>query len=229
MSGTQHTEPGGGIEPRADHGADHGIEPGVDTTDGHGAATVEPAGDPVPDPGLPPHEPRLTDVDPKAADRAERQVAMMFGLSALATLGMLVGYFAVPKDAIIANMGASNVVIGAGLGLALLLIGIGAIQWAKKLMADHEIVEERHPIASPERDRSEAVDIILQGGSESGLGRRKLIRRSLFGALGVLGLPPIILLRDLGPLPKDSLEHTIWKRGERIVNDVDYKPLRPDD
>ena len=31
--------------------------------------------------------------------------------------------------------------LGLTLGLALLFIGIGIIQWARKLMADHEIVE----------------------------------------------------------------------------------------
>ena len=38
---------------------------------------------PVPDPGHPEHLPRLTDVDPIAADRATRQIATFFGLSPL--------------------------------------------------------------------------------------------------------------------------------------------------
>ena len=37
------------------------------------------------DPGLPEHVHRKSDVDPKAADRAERQVAILFVLSALST------------------------------------------------------------------------------------------------------------------------------------------------
>ncbi len=36
---------------------------------------------------------------------------------------------------------------GVFLGLALMLIGVGIIQWARKLMADHEMVEMRHPAA----------------------------------------------------------------------------------
>ena len=35
---------------------------------------------PVPDPGLPEHQPRPTDVDPRAEKRAERQVETMLGL-----------------------------------------------------------------------------------------------------------------------------------------------------
>ena len=50
----------------------------VKAEDEHG--TVEVA-EPIPDPGLEPHEPRITDIDPKAADRAERQVSGMFGVA----------------------------------------------------------------------------------------------------------------------------------------------------
>ena len=55
------------------------------------------------------------------------------------------------------HWGASNLILGLTLGLALLLIGIGAIQWARKLMGDHEIVEYRHSAASSAEDREEAL------------------------------------------------------------------------
>jgi len=41
---------------------------------------------PIADPGLPEHQHRKTDVDPKAAKRAERQVGILFLLSALGTI-----------------------------------------------------------------------------------------------------------------------------------------------
>ena len=50
-------------------------------------------------PGLPAHRPRLTDIDPRAARRAERQVAILFGLSALATIGFCVAFVAFPDAA----------------------------------------------------------------------------------------------------------------------------------
>src|SRR5215831_8161272 len=108
-------------------------------------AVTQPAdtGDPYPDPGLPPHEPRPTDIDETAAKRAERQVATMFGVATLLGLAFVVAYFAVPRDASFLGLGASNLALGGSLGLALLLIGIGAVQWARKLMGDKEIVEER--------------------------------------------------------------------------------------
>ena len=40
-------------------------------------------------PGLPPHRPRLTDVDPKRAKGAERQVILLFVLSMLGSFALL--------------------------------------------------------------------------------------------------------------------------------------------
>ena len=47
--------------------------------------------------------------------------------------------------------------------------------------------------------------------------------------MGALGLPAIIPLRDLGPLPGDKLYHTVWKKGMRVVQDVDGTPIQPAD
>jgi ubiquinol-cytochrome c reductase iron-sulfur subunit len=140
-----------------------------------------------------------------------------------------VAYFAVGKDDEFLGMGALHVSLGAGLGLALLFIGAGAIQWSRKLMSDHEIVEYRHPAASPQEDRDEAVAALMEGIEDSGIGRRPLVRNSLLGAMAALGLPAIVFLRDLGPLPGDKLAHTVWKAGMRVVQDVDGAKIRPSD
>ena len=96
-------------------------------------------------------------------------------------------------------------------------------------MGDHEMVEIRHPAASSEEDREATLAALNAGLEESGIGRRPLIRNTLLGALGLLGLPAVVLLRDLGPLPGDSLEHTIWDEGMRVVRDVIGTPIRPAD
>jgi len=201
------------------------------TSDGH--REVEHSGgevaEPIPNPGLPEHQPRPTDVDPDLAKRAERQVAGMFGAATLLSLAFCVCYFTIDPQATFLGFGAMNFALGGTLGLALLLIGIGAIQWARKLMADHEIVEYRHPARSSDEDREVALAAFRTGVEESGFGRRTMIRNSLLGALGVLGLPAIVLLRDLGPLPGTSLNHTVWRRGVRIVNDVAGTPIKPED
>ena len=189
-------------------------------------------GEPIPDPGLHEHQPRPTDVDAAAEKRAERQIAMMFGLSSLFTILFVVAYFAFKigdNPTVIMGYGASNVALGLTLGLALLLIGVGAIQWARKLMSDVEIVEARHPAASSEDDREVAVEALNAGIADANIARRPLILFSLSGALGLLGLPAIVALRDLGPLPGDALEHTVWKKGIRVVNDIAGTPIRPAD
>jgi ubiquinol-cytochrome c reductase iron-sulfur subunit len=113
--------------------------------------------------------------------------------------------------------------------LALLFIGIGAIHWAKKLMADQEIVEYRHPAGSDPEAMASTTQQTIQGIGESGIGRRPLIRNSMLGALALLGLPAIVMLRDLGPLPGDSFSTTVWKKGMRVVNDVSGEPIKADD
>jgi ubiquinol-cytochrome c reductase iron-sulfur subunit len=184
---------------------------------------------PVPDPGLPAHEPRLTDVDPAAERRAERQVAAMFAIAAVLAIAFCVFYVVVGVHSTVFGYSASNLALGLTLGVALLLIGAGAIQWAKRLMGDDEMVEQRHPTASSPLDRAEAIAAFRAGTAESGFGRRTLIRTSLIGALGMLGLPAVFLLGDLGPLPHDKFGFTVWRKGMRVVNDVDGAPLRPSD
>ena len=173
---------------------------------GHGElATTDDPRYPVPDPGDPEHLPRLTDVDEAAADRATRQVATMFGLVPILALIFVVSYFAVPKDAYIdfgpLHTNAQNVVFGLTLGLALLLIGLGAIQWARQLMDDEEKIEYRHGAVSDEEDRTYVLDELDKGIDESKITRRKVLGRSLLGALGLVALPGVVLLADLGPWP----------------------------
>ena len=199
---------------------------------GHGShvATVE--ADPIANPGLPPHQPRPTDVDPLAERRAERQVATLFALSALLSVGFCFAYFMNPigfKAREMFGLGLSNVTLGLCLGGALLLMGIGAIQWARKLMSDVEIIEYRHSASSSQEDREETLAMLDEGISESGIARRPLVRNSLLLGAGALGLPAIVALRDIGPLPGNALAHTVWKKGMRVVQDVVGNPMRPED
>jgi ubiquinol-cytochrome c reductase iron-sulfur subunit len=177
-------------------------------------------------PGVPAHRPRLADLDPRAAKRAERQVATLFGLSILGTLIVIVSYFAVqlkPEDlgffAYVSRLKLSNELLGVGLALALLGIGIGAVHWAKTLMPDEERVEYRHLQRGTDEDRAEAVRLLKLGAEESGVARRPLIRNTLLGALALFPLPGLILLRDTGPMPGNQLSTTFWKPGMRLERD----------
>jgi len=190
--------------------------------------------DPFADPGLPPHEPRRTDVDERAARRAERQVALLFVVSMLATVAFLVSYAVIDNSKTIyvwpfGHVLQMNFVLGLTLGVALFCIGAGAVHWARTLMSDEEHPSERHPIEADPDVRAKVLADFKQGAEESGFGRRKLIRNTMFGALGLLPLSALWLFRDLGPLPTTKLEHTAWSKGKLLVNMNTDQPLKASD
>ena len=185
-------------------------------------------------PGLPAHVHRKADHDPAAAKRAERQVATMFGISALGTILLIVSYIFVPQDLFIfipvmGDQNAHQLGLGIGMAISLFFIGLGAIHWAKTLMPDTEVVAERHEFRSPDSDRKEFVDAVKAGAGAAGLGRRSLIKKSLGAALGLSALSPLLLLRDLGPLPKKELEKTTWKAGTHLVTDPGNRRIKASD
>lgn len=185
--------------------------------------------DRFPNPGLPAHVHRMADTDPRAARRAERQVATLFGLSVLGTLALIVAYFAFKPDDTFESIRVSNLAIGLTMGVSLFGIGVGAVHWAKTLMPDSEVVEERHDLKGTDEERAQALDILRTGGDESGIGRRPLIRNSMFGALALFPLPGVLLLNDMGPSPGDSLTRTMWGEGVRLVSDPLGVPIRAAD
>ena len=96
-------------------------------------------------------------------------------------------------------------------------------------MPDEEVIAERHEFRSSDEDRSDFVSTIKERAGAAGLGRRSLIKRSMGIALGVIGLSPLVLLRDLGPLPKNQLAATDWSAGVRLVTDPGDRPIKPSD
>ncbi|MFD0025083.1 Rieske 2Fe-2S domain-containing protein [Streptomyces sp. NPDC058382] len=198
----------------------------------HGA--VEVADDPFADPGLPAHQPRIQDIDERAADRSERVVAFLFTLSMLATVGFIASYVIFPVDKIVyifpfGHVSALNFSLGLTLGVALFTIGAGAVHWARTLMSDVEVADERHPIAAEPEVRAKVLADFAAGAEESVLGRRKLIRNTMFGALALVPLAGVVLLRDLGPLPEKKLRSTLWAKGKQLINMNTNEPLRPED
>ncbi|GAA3859779.1 Rieske 2Fe-2S domain-containing protein [Streptomyces sedi] len=190
--------------------------------------------DPFADPGLPPHEHRRQDIDERAAKRSERTVALLFTVSMLATIGFIVAYVAIPIDRIvyiwpIGHISGLNFALGTTLGTALFCIGAGAIHWARTLMSDEERSEERHAVAAAPEVKAQVLEEFRKGAEESGIGRRKLVRNTMLGAMALVPLSGVVLLRDLGPLPEDKLRKTAWREGSVIVNENTGEPLRPED
>ncbi|MET9291791.1 Rieske 2Fe-2S domain-containing protein [Streptomyces sp. NPDC003077] len=201
--------------------------------DAHEGA-VSKADNPFADPGLPPHEHRIQDIDEKAARRSERVVAFLFALSMLATVGFIASYVIFPIEKIVyiwpfGHVSALNFALGLTLGVALFCIGAGAVHWARTLMSDVEVADERHPIEAAPEVKAKVLEDFAAGAKESGFGRRKLIRNTMYGALALVPLSGVVLLRDLGPLPEKKLRTTSWKKGVRLVNQATNLPLRPED
>jgi ubiquinol-cytochrome c reductase iron-sulfur subunit len=97
-------------------------------------------------------------------------------------------------------------------------------------MPDEERIEDRHLQRGSDADRRDAVNILQEGAAESGLGRRPLIRNSLIGAMALAPLPAVVLLRDLGPMPGNSLSTTKWDAGVRLMQDLtEPRPVKASD
>ncbi|MBH1933600.1 Rieske 2Fe-2S domain-containing protein [Streptomyces sp. AV19] len=199
-----------------------------------GAVTTARA-DPFADPGLPEHEPRIQDIDERAAKRSERVVAFLFTVSMLATVTFIVAYVAIPVDRSvyvfpIGHVSATNITLGLTLGVALFCLGAAAIHWARTLMSDVEMIDERHPVETSPEIRAKVLADFKEGAAETGLGRRKLIRKTMLGALTMIPLSGVVLLGGLTKTaPGTKLRKTAWSKGKTLINQNTLQPLRPED
>lgn len=181
--------------------------------------TVQDSRDEAPEvfenPGLPPHRPRLGDEDPKANKRSERLVGLIFGISLLASVASIIGYFFYPlhDNPSLGDVRMANLILGLGIAIGALGIGVAAVHWAKSLMHDGEMVEERKDMQSSVETRTQAMDMIKAGIAESSIARRPVLKGTLIGALALAPLPFLVSL--LGNLGGDwdvsKLKRTVWK------------------
>ncbi|MFD9106822.1 cytochrome bc1 complex Rieske iron-sulfur subunit [Streptomyces bottropensis] len=202
--------------------------------DAHGAVQVADEKHPFADPGLPPHEHRVQDIDERAAKRSERTVALMFTVSMLATVAFIASYLVIDVHKSIyvwpiGHISALNFALGMTLGVSLFCIGAGAVHWARTLMSDVEVADERHPIEAAPEVKAKVLADFADGAKESALGRRKLIRNTMFGALALFPLSGVMLLGGLGPAPGTKLRHTTWAKGKKLLNMNTNEPLRASD
>jgi quinol---cytochrome c reductase iron-sulfur subunit len=142
---------------------------------------------------------------PRDTRSVERWIAVCFGVSILAALGLFAVYAA----------GGQTQAEGALLGLALGGVGAGLLLWAKRLMADipHETQPRHRPPSDAELES--AAEAIEDGVDE--IRRRRFLTRMLIGAAGALGLAALFPIRSLGQAPGDSLLVTDWTPGARLV------------
>jgi ubiquinol-cytochrome c reductase iron-sulfur subunit len=115
------------------------------------------------------------------------------------------------------------------MSVAFLAMGVGATIWVRNIMPDVEQVEERHPLAATEEEREAFTKTFTEGAEASGFVKRPLLRRTLIAASVPLAVAPLVVLRDMGPLPGTSLRHTVWRNGMRMVVYGPNTPLRAAD
>ncbi|MGH9062889.1 MAG: ubiquinol-cytochrome c reductase iron-sulfur subunit [Acidimicrobiales bacterium] len=153
--------------------------------------------------------------------RAEALVASLFVISFFAAVALATTY----------SVGGQTQIEGGFLGLAFGALGAGLAAWAKYLMPKGPFVEardyeDRHDLASKPEDRQAFVGAFGRGAVV--LGRRRMLMGLLGAAGAAVGAVLIFPLRSLGPQPKQSLFHTAWKKGTRLVRD-DGTPVNVSD
>lgn len=180
------------------------------------------------------------ELDEESARRAERVVATLFVLSFLASVGFIVVYVLSGRNGGMHGVRRamwSNYGLGVTMSIAFLAVAAGITIWFRRLMTAKQIVQERGDLVSDAESRQAFTQNFMQGATDSAVTRRPLLRRTLLLAAAPLGLAPLVLIRDLGPLPEKKLRHTYWreaveqarrqgKRGARLVVDGTYMPLR---
>ena len=183
-------------------------------------------------------------LDEASAKRAERIVASLFLLAFAASVAFIAYFIGWSgRDGGmhgVLDARESNFWLGGTMAVAFLAMAIGVTIWVRRLMTSKPIVQERHELASDEESRAAFAQDFVEGAEDSGITKRPLLRRTLLLAAAPLGLAPLVLLRDLGPLPEKKLRSTYWadaveraksqgKRGVRLVVDGTHKPLRVSD
>jgi ubiquinol-cytochrome c reductase iron-sulfur subunit len=176
-------------------------------------------------------------VDEAHAKRVEKIVAACFVIAFLAGCGFIAAYIGLEVgsdrlgsgDNVVDAALRSNVALGTSLSVTLLALGLGALLWVRHLMPNVEVVEERHELRSDTVDRQAFQEYFKEGAANSQFVKRPLVRRTLM--LGTLPLlaAPVLLLRDLGPLPGTSLRHTVWSPGRRLLVYGTNTPITPAD
>ncbi|WP_017573852.1 cytochrome bc1 complex Rieske iron-sulfur subunit [Nocardiopsis halotolerans] len=163
--------------------------------------------------------------------RGEKIASVWFVLAFLGGLGFLVSYFLFPPDAIGAPQIAqySNMLLGGSLTLSMFGIGAGMTAWARQVMPHYEVHSPYDELPSSEKEKGSFSDFFMRGADESGFTKRPLMRRTLILAMVPLGLAPIVLLRDTGPLPGGQLKHTTWEPGRRMVVEGTDRAIRAED
>ncbi len=157
----------------------------------------------------------------RRAKLGERYTSISFAVSMVGALGLAVVYW----------QGGQPQLEGLFLAMALGGIGVGLIIWSKEFMPKDVVVEQRHALASSEREIDEFRNEFERG--EHILERRGLLVKMAGGAVAALGVALLFPIRSLGPRPGKGLKTTRFsratkQRGIRLVDDSN-RPIKAAD
>ncbi len=150
---------------------------------------------------------------PEAEHHAERRIALYWAVTTVAALVLAGVYLA----------GGQPQLEGLLLMIALGSLGLGFVVFARDLLPGNEQTAPRGDHHSSTADR-EAVDEAFERGEEPFV-RRSFLLRMLGLAGGALGVAAMFPINSLGPHPGDTLAHTSWKKGSRLVT-ADGRPVQ---
>ncbi|MBV9269913.1 MAG: Rieske (2Fe-2S) protein [Candidatus Eremiobacteraeota bacterium] len=91
-----------------------------------------------------------------------------------------------------------------------------AVAWARWLLPDETVIDERSEYPSSARDRGKEKHELTDAATT--VTREKLLLRLLYAALGAIGVASLVPLRSLGVAPFAANPYTSkWRRGARLV------------
>ena len=175
----------------------------------------------------------------KAEKRAERSVALSFTIAALAGVGFIVAFVALPYEwhmpGTPQNFRFYTPVLGGLMAIMMIFMGVGLVLWAKWLMPEEEAVQDRHQEPSTEEDKIMTEATLLAGLDDTGLPRRSMILKTMGLAGGAIATVPLVtLIGAMIKKPGDQLDHTLFAPSPQFPNGVplvysDWRRVSPDD
>jgi ubiquinol-cytochrome c reductase iron-sulfur subunit len=158
----------------------------------------------------------------RAEKRAERLVALWFGIAAVAGLAFVVALIWWPWEYQTPDSGKAFMyslytpILGVTLGIAVLGLAIGALLYTKKFIPAEIAVQQRGDGGSKEVDKATIIAQLADAGSRTTIARRSLIKRTAGLSAGVLGLgvaalPLASFIKD--PWKDTNNENSLWHTG----------------
>ncbi|WP_267616125.1 cytochrome bc1 complex Rieske iron-sulfur subunit [Gordonia bronchialis] len=149
----------------------------------------------------------------KVEKRAERQVAIWFTVSGISAIACFIIFiwnhweFALPGSADYWRYTLNTPLLGITFGLSVLSIGIALVLITKKFLPAEIAVQDRHDGGSSELDKKTIVAELVDSGTTSTLGRRKMLIGSAVFGLGAFAFTGLIAF--VGGLIKNP-----WAEGD---------------